>query len=336
MNKGDLFFDKKSLSVIFLHFNLTIQHSADMWEWQILSLIGFTSLVIFLIAVFYILYSGLITEIHIRTGLPPVRSITIAYKYKVGPYKDCGSLFKESCSIGPKLSCIGIFYDDPKKVPAQKCRYAVGSILSEGEDGPNEEQQQLYEKHGFRVFSFPEVTHVVTATFPHRTPLSIFLGVQRVYPQLNCYIKERKLCAHPFLEIYREGMIHYMGPLARQGDFYVPEVREAQRWLLGKESEEDGRTDITGADSHSERSSVSRRDTSPAPSTTRTPSHEDRDRHWDFDPVERSDASSVSSFEELDLDSERADRCEHTPPPITGSGKNNLQDQDREMMVEEE
>lgn len=42
------------------------------------------------------------------------------------------------------------------------------------------------------------------------------------------------------------GMIHYLGPLARQGDFYVPEVREAQRWLLGKESEEDGRTDITG------------------------------------------------------------------------------------------
>ncbi|KAI2659060.1 Testis-expressed protein 264 [Labeo rohita] len=153
---------------------------------------------------------------------------------------------------------------------------------------------------------------------------------------------ERKLCAHPFLEIYKGGMIHYMGPLARQGDFYVPEVREAQRWLLGKESEEDGRTDITGADSHSERSSMSRlppsesRDTSPAPSTTRAHSHEDRDRHWDFDHVERSDASSVSSFEELDLDSDRADRCDHTPPPVIGSGKNNLQDQDREIMVEEE
>ncbi|XP_016380707.1 testis-expressed sequence 264 protein-like [Sinocyclocheilus rhinocerous] len=227
-------------------------------------------------------------------------------------------------------------------VPAQKCRYAVGSILSEGEDGPNEEQQQLYEKNGFRVFSFPEVTHVVTASFPHRTPLSIFLGVQRVYPQLNCYIKERKLCAHPFLEIYRGGMIHYMGPLARQDDFYVPEVREAQRWLLGKEPEEDGRTDITGADSHSERSSMSRlppsesRDTSPAPSTTRTHSHGDGDQHWDFDHVERNNTSSVSSFEELDLDSERTDRCDHTPPPITGSGKNNLQGQDREMMVEEE
>ncbi|XP_026130977.1 LOW QUALITY PROTEIN: testis-expressed protein 264-like [Carassius auratus] len=318
------------------------QRSADMWEWQILSLTGFISLVILLVAVCYILYSGLATEIHTRTGFPPVRSITIAYKYRVGPYKDCGSLFRESCSIGPTLPRIGIFYDDPKKVPAQKCRYAVGSILSESEDAPSEDQQQLYEKLGFRVFSFPEVTHVVTASFPHRTPLSIFLGVRRVYPQLNCYIKERKLCAHPFLEIYKGGMIHYMAPLARQGDFYVPEVREAQRWLLGKESEEDRRTDITGDDSHSECSSVSRlppsesRDTSPAPSTTRTHSHRDRDRSWDLDHVESSDTSSVSSFEELDLDSDRTDRCEHTPPPITGSGKNNLQGQDREMLVEEE
>lgn len=78
------------------------------------------------------------------------------------------------------------------------------------------------------------------------------------------------------------------------------------------------------------------RDTSPAPSTSRTHSHGDRDRHWDLERVERSDTSSVSSFEELDLDSDRTDRCDHTPPPLTGSDKNNLQDQDREMMVEEE
>lgn len=48
--------------------------------------------------------------------------------------------------------------------------------------------------------------------------------------------QERRLCAHPFLEIYREGRIHFMGPLARQGDFYVPEVRRAERRL----SEEEG------------------------------------------------------------------------------------------------
>ncbi|XP_051957287.1 LOW QUALITY PROTEIN: testis-expressed protein 264 homolog [Xyrauchen texanus] len=337
---GRLLFSIKSVHGFYFCTYLTVKQSADMWEWQMLSFIGIFCLGLFIVAICYILYSGLTTVIHIKTGLPPIRGISIGYKYKVGHYKDCGSLFKESCSIAPKLTSIGIFYDDPKKVPGHKCRYAVGSILSEGDEEPNEEQQQLYEKHGFRVYSFPEVTHVVTASFPHRTPLSIFLGVQKVYPQLNSYIKERKLCAHPFLEIFREGMIHYMAPLARQGDFYVPEVREAQRWL--KESEEDGRTDITGADSHSERSSVSHlppsesRDTSPAPSTTRSHSH--GDINWecdrDFDHVETSDTSSVSSFEELDLNSDKMDRCGRTPPPLMGSNKNNLQGQ--EIMVEEE
>lgn len=49
-------------------------------------------------------------------------------------------------------------------------------------------------------------------------------------------LQERRLCAHPFLEIYQEGRIHFMSPLARQGDFYVPEVRRIERRL----SEEDG------------------------------------------------------------------------------------------------
>lgn len=59
--------------------------------------------------------------------------------------------------------------------------------------------------------------------------------------------QDRKLCAHPFLEIYRSRLIYYMSPLARQGDFYVPEVQKApKRQQEGEESEEDRRTDITG------------------------------------------------------------------------------------------
>lgn len=94
----------------------SLQTSVDMWEWQILSLMGFIFLGLFLFAVGYIMYSGLTSKIIIKTGLPPVRSITVAYKYRTGAYKDCGSVFRESSSIGPKLSCIGIFYDNPKKV----------------------------------------------------------------------------------------------------------------------------------------------------------------------------------------------------------------------------
>lgn len=64
----------------------------------------------------YLLYSGLVSGITVLTGSPPVKKITFAYKFRQGPYKNSWQLFKESHSIGPKLPCIGVFYDDPKKV----------------------------------------------------------------------------------------------------------------------------------------------------------------------------------------------------------------------------
>lgn len=53
--------------------------------------------------------------------------------------------------------------------------------------------------------------------------------------QLITLLQEKRLCAHPFLEIYRDGQIHFMAPLARQGDFYVPEVRRVERNPLVRE-----------------------------------------------------------------------------------------------------
>ncbi len=58
-------------------------------------------------------------------------------------------------------------------------------------------------------------------------------------------LQERRLCAHPFLEIYREGQIQFMAPLARQGDFYVPEVRQRER-RLSEEEDLHSDTDISG------------------------------------------------------------------------------------------
>lgn len=80
----------------------------------------------------------------------------------------------------------------PRQVPPEKCRCAVGSILSEGEKSPSSELIQLYQKFGFKVFSFPAPSHVVTATFPFTTPLSIWLAARRVHPALDAYIKVRR------------------------------------------------------------------------------------------------------------------------------------------------
>jgi hypothetical protein len=77
------------------------------------------------------------------------------------------------------------------QVAPEKCRCAVGSILSEGEESPCPELIHLYQKFGFKIFSFPAPSHVVTATFPYTTTLSIWLAIQRVHPALDTYIKVR-------------------------------------------------------------------------------------------------------------------------------------------------
>lgn len=216
-----------------------------MQDWLYLCATGFLFSIFIVFS--YFLYSGLLSEVVVQTGSPPIKKITIVYKFVEGPYKNCGHVFGEANSIGPKLPCIGVFYDDPKKVAGPQCRSAIGSIVSEGDNKAPEDLLKQYNTSGFNVYSFPEVTHVVTACFPHRTFLSIILGVRRVYPQLTRYIKERRLCAHPFIEIYREGQILYIAPLARQGDFYVPEVRQ-----MSTQEDSLSESDASGAESNSE------------------------------------------------------------------------------------
>ncbi|XP_037625157.1 testis-expressed protein 264 [Sebastes umbrosus] len=270
----------------------------------------------------FLLYSGLLSDVIIKTGPPPVRNVTIAYKFQEGSYKDCGAAYTETCSIGPKLSTVGVFYDDPKQRPAEKCRYVVGSVLCEGEEKPDEELQKMYEKYGFKLFSMPEVSHAVTTSFACTTPLSHVLGPYRVYPRLASYIEERKLCAFPTIEICSQDVINYMVPLSRQTDFFVPEMKEEVKTDVKEEdSDEDRGTDITGADSHSDVSSVSggvpwdSRETSLAASTAASlasslPLRDVMDANEDIkhrDSSERGSNESMgsgSSFEELDMDQE--------------------------------
>ncbi|KAK5872572.1 hypothetical protein PBY51_013257 [Eleginops maclovinus] len=259
----------------------------------------------------YIWWSGLFSDIIILTGSPPVKKITFAYKFKEGPYKDCRQLFKESHRIGPKLSSIGVYYDDPEKVLGPQCRSAVGSILSKGDNKPDEELIKSYETSGFRVFSFPEVTHVVTTSFPLKSFFSVLLGERRIYPRLKHYIKERRLCAHPFLEIYREGQILFMAPLARQDDFYVPEVRKAER-RLSEQEDLHSDSDLSGADSNSEYSSGSgvllsdSRETSLAASSVHSvPIQDQEDRNCN------GRSSRGNSFKELDWEQKNREEQLH-------------------------
>ncbi|KAM6325633.1 TX264 protein, partial [Podargus strigoides] len=289
-----------------------MQHQVSiMSDWVLLGLIAVLVTLLLLTVFGFVVYSGLFTEVVVSAGSPPVGSITLAYKFRVGPYGESGQLFTDGCSISSKLCSIGVYYDNPHTVSPEKCRFAIGRILCEGDAKPSEEQIKRFQKYGFKIFSFPAPSHVVMATFPFTTPLSIHLAVNRVHPALDTYIKERKLCAHPRIEIYKEDRIYFVCPLARQGDFYVPEMEELERKSRAAIAEaEDAQTDITGADTMSETSSISieattdSRDTSVATSIL-LPFPASRGREEADNRSEHSyseSGASGSSFEELDLE----------------------------------
>ncbi|XP_036426867.1 testis-expressed protein 264 [Colossoma macropomum] len=300
-----------------------------MSDFIILSLIGVLVLCLLLTLVGFVFYSGLLSEVVIRTGSPPVKKITVAYKFKKGSYKESGAAFTESCSIAPKLCSIGVYYDDPNQTEADCCRYAVGSILSEDEEKPDEELQRLYEKFGFRVISFPEVSCAVTSSFPNRCPLSPICGAYRVFPELNAYITERRLSAYPFLEIFKGDLIHYMCPLENQESFVVPELLEKQtededKPKEGKEDEDDKGDEVTetGESCRTESSAViqeagvsgaeSREVVAELPVEQQSPEQDEGDgQNEEADQGAKSSGESVgsgSSFEELDMDMEEAEK----------------------------
>ncbi|KAL7832907.1 hypothetical protein SRHO_G00299250 [Serrasalmus rhombeus] len=300
-----------------------------MSDFIILSLIGVLILCLLLTLVGFVFYSGLLAEVVIRTGSPPVKKMTIAYKFKKGSYKESGAAFTESCSIAPKLCSIGLYYDDPNQTQADCCRYAVGSILSEDKEKPDEELQRLYEKFGFSVISFPEVSCAVTSSFPNRCPLSPICGAYRVFPELNSYITERRLSAYPFLEICKGDLIHYMCPLENQESFFVPELLEKQtegeqKPKEGEEDEDDKGDEVTetGESCQMESSAViqeagvsgaeSGEAVADLPVEQQSPEQDEGDgQSEEADQGAKSSGESVgsgSSFEELDMDMEEAEK----------------------------
>ena len=85
---------------------------------QLLIGIGVLTLLIVLTALIFLVYCGLLHNVTVWTGKPPIGQFTGAYKFQKGPYKNVGDLFTEATSINPKLKMFAVYYDDPMKVQA--------------------------------------------------------------------------------------------------------------------------------------------------------------------------------------------------------------------------
>ncbi|KAK6480639.1 testis-expressed protein 264-like [Huso huso] len=303
-----------------------------MSEFILLALISFLFLFLLLTVLGVVLYSGLFTEVIIRTGSSPIKNITIAYKFKQGSYKDSGAVFTESCSIGPKLSSIGVYYDDPKQesVLLTWCRWLGLSACSPCIFYSSAVMARLVV--GFKTFYslYLSVQHILLLPLFGVFKRAISYKILLFFPSS---LKERKLCAHPFLELYRGDLIYYICPLARQGDFYVPEMRETERRQKEKEEDsEDRQTDITGADSVSD--ITESRETSMATSvaTSVPPQEQEDDNRSDGSGKGSSDSvGSGSSFEDLDLEV-----IEEVEPAVVNKGQNVTSEEQGPIPVEGE
>ena len=64
-------------------------------------------------------------------------------------------------------------------------RWAVGTILAEGDEAVNEATLQAYLDKGYQRFDIPAVDAAVVANFPFKTVFSILLSIRLVYPKLR-------------------------------------------------------------------------------------------------------------------------------------------------------
>jgi hypothetical protein len=127
---------------------------------------------------------------------------TVAGIEYTGPYSKAGKYIEEvneklkkqnvTCSKG-----FGIYYDDPKTTPSEKCRSFVGSILEEKDFGKIPELKSA----GLRIDTIPRISSVV-ATFPLKSTLSYMIGPMKVYPVLSKYISEQKYKVELSVEVY--------------------------------------------------------------------------------------------------------------------------------------
>ncbi len=142
----------------------------------------------------------------------PVGPYVMVYKLYVGAPAEVGSVLdeiKQSLTDDFKMTSLldfGLYYDEPKSVPAEECRTLIGCIITNDLDG---DLQAIAEK--YTVATLPRAMAVV-ADYPYRNKLSVLFGMLKGYSALFDYAEEHQIARKPVLEIYdsSRGHIRYI------------------------------------------------------------------------------------------------------------------------------
>lgn len=127
----------------------------------------------------------------------------MVYQEVVGDYRQAGKVSDNIYHIllnDYKIETykgVGVFYDNPNEVEKSKLRSDIGCILE-----PRDTARQAELQNKFKIRTLSNTKYLV-AEFPHKGMMSVFVGLLKVYPALNKYIKENNINIDtPIMEIY--------------------------------------------------------------------------------------------------------------------------------------
>lgn len=166
-------------------------------KWLKWGLLIIVALVVLLFG--YLWYLGMFIEpkpYEAKTG-----PFVYAYEEYVGEYKNTGATFDKVYKIvqAEKIGAtrgIGIYFDDPAKVAANKLRSWCGTIIEE-QDWPK--LKTLVNK--VKLGSRPQQDSII-AEFPLRNMLSYAMGPMKCYPAIVKYAAAKGYKASQAIEIY--------------------------------------------------------------------------------------------------------------------------------------
>ncbi len=120
----------------------------------------------------------------------------------IGPYMNVGPTMNAVDSVLRKsgIECnkgFGIYYDDPKKTPNEKCRSFVGNILENADSATINEIRNL----GLKIDTLTTRQSSVIE-WKISNPLSYMIGPMKVYPSFTKYLKDKTFTPELFIEVY--------------------------------------------------------------------------------------------------------------------------------------
>ena len=157
-------------------------------------------IMVFLTIAVFLIRSGLFVKPNVTQKI--MSEIFFVYQDHVGPYQETGKIQDEIYEYlittyqVETTKGIGIYYDNPQKVPKEQLRSKAGCIIPQTEI---EKLSKLSPKYKTMTLKEQEMVY---SDFPFRNKFSIFLGIIKVYPLMQKYCTENGYIFRESIEIY--------------------------------------------------------------------------------------------------------------------------------------